>query len=229
MTNETMKDRLDSKRRDLVGKLVKVLSISHTLPMHAYSMHVIEHWSEYWSKNYTYVTLAEMEQDLCYGDLYEIKDVIFDSFKCMYMLHLQGVKYKTREFVAKENGVAMVDEHFGIYRDPYYLSKIPRKIDPKMRTFTARFRLQDDREIEIPTPGPGWVMEEEKKYSEWPSTHINCVNLDRPMEDDAGNCWWHDYKKVVYKENAKVLWIKTYSKDRKTEEKESYIKTREWL
>lgn len=154
ITNETMKDRLNSKRCDLVGKLVKVLSISYTLPMHVYSFHVIEHWSEYWKQNNNKITLAEMDDDLCKGDLYEIMDVIFDDFKCMYVLHLRGVKYKDRNLVAKENGVVMVDEHFGIYKDPDYLSKIPKKVDPKMRTFTARFRFQDGKEIEIPGPVP---------------------------------------------------------------------------
>lgn len=55
------------------------------------------------------------------------------------------------------------------------------------------------------------------------------MNLNHPMEDDAGNCWWHDYRRMAYEKNAKVLWVRMYSKDRKTEEKESYTKAWEWL
>jgi hypothetical protein len=95
------------------------------------------------------------------------------------------------------------------------------KIPEPVTTWTFRLRFPNGEEIEVPEPPKDkWKFESEVIYT-WPHKYFQDAIFSMRkglndngcyMVDKQARCWWHDYYRRAWEENAQILWTKVWEK-----------------
>ena len=110
------------------------------------------------------------------------------------------------------------------------------KFTPKLPAVTHTFRLKFPNGEEVETPKPPeteWLPTLSYEHN-WPARHIedgpDAYSLDAAIVHEAGQCWWHDFKKRAEVEKAQILQMTTWNRtEQPKKEPESYPRVYEWL
>lgn len=104
---------------------------------------------------------------------------------------------------------------------------------PKV-THTFRLKFPNGEEVETPKPPETEWFPALLYEHNWPARHIedgpDAYSLDASIVHEAGQCWWHDFKKRAEVEKAQILQMTTWNRtEQPKKEPESYPQVYEWL